>query len=128
VAAYTIYLLISIAAVFVTTMSVIKNLYFRRTGVLMFGKKYKPDTSEYKRLKKIFSNRNLAINTILLAIFIVNLVFAISTIMQLPYGGDTSIIFIFAALFVIGIVVALTRAKQIKQAVEHNKDNNSWLS
>jgi hypothetical protein len=90
----------------------------------MFGKKYKPDTSEYKRLKKIFSNRNLAINTVLLAISSVNLVFVISTIVQLPYGGNTSVIFIFAALFVIGIVVALTRAKQIKQAVEH-KDNNS---
>lgn len=127
-AVYTIYLLISIAAVLITLMSVVKNLYFRRTGILMFGKRYKPETPEHKRLKKIFSNRNLAINTILSAIFLANLVYVVYTILRSPYDDRMLVIFILAALFVIGIFAALTRAESVKRAIEHDKKKGPWLS
>jgi hypothetical protein len=112
-ALYTIYLLVSIAVVFVIAMSIVKNVHFRRTGVLIFDKKYKPGTSEYKRLEKLFDKRNLITNIALLFIFIANLVFAVS-IAHSSYHDYALIIFIFASLFVIGIFVSPHSAEENK--------------
>lgn len=128
-ALYMTYFIVSILIVLFTAISIVRNLYFRHTGVLLFDKKYKLGSPGYRKVRKILSNRILVIHAMLLPIFIANLVFIIDKTAHLPNRGFATVTFAVGVVVVISLFVVLARAKTIKQSVEQRKKkDDSWLS
>lgn len=121
-APYTYYYCFSLILFMGIALWIANLLFLRVSGRTTFGMAFKPGSPEYKRGKRLASNRNLAIASALALVIVVNLVNSLVMVVRL--GTRDAHFLLISAPIALGLFFGYMNSRARKQFANYRSDKS----
>lgn len=103
----TYYYLFSVALLLMSLLHIFNMVYFKRTGKLLTGKRFRPGTPEYKAYDRLATSYGLILSVLVLGVVGANLVYSVYALAQAKNIEHFEAILIFGPIFNIIVFTAV---------------------